>query len=196
MNKLKRYWSDFRVLIMVPLLLLSMSPLAFSQDQAQKVETPKQNEASEVQLEREVMHSLNMLPFYNVFDNLQFQIKNNNTVVLSGQVVLPVTKNDAAGAVRRIKGVKKVENHIEVLPVSPFDSRIRRREYWAIYGTPALQRYGLGVVPSIHIIVKNGDVTLMGMVADKSDKNLAGIVANRVPDVFHVTNDLRVERNG
>ncbi len=148
----------------------------------------------EAWLTKQVRHELVMLPWLSVFDNLQYQLEGNK-VVLSGQVVLPILKDDAANAVKHIEGVGTVENKIEVLPVSSFDNQIRWQELRAIYGFPMLQRYGQGAVPSIHIIVKNSNVTLEGVVSDQNDKNVAGIRANGVPNVFSVTNNLRVEKS-
>jgi hyperosmotically inducible protein len=142
-------------------------------------------------LAKEVRHQLVLLPFYSVFDNLQYQVNGTN-VTLSGQVHIPTLKTDAENAVKGIEGVGKVTNNIEVLPVSPMDEQIRRAEYRAIYGSPALEKYAFGPVPPIHIIVKSGHVTLEGVVDSEMDKNLAGIQANHVPGVFSVMNNLRV----
>src|SRR5581483_6730870 len=108
------------------------------------------------------------------------------------QTVTPTLKSDAEKAVKRIEGVEKVVNNIEVLPVSPADDRIRKAVYQAIYSRPGLDKYELRAVPSIHIIVKNGHVTLAGAVANQMDKILAGMAANGVSGVFSVTNDLQV----
>ena len=144
-------------------------------------------------LAQEVRHQLLMLPYYNVFDNLEFQVQ-GDTVSLKGQVTRPSLKSDAEDAVRRLEGVKKIINEIEVLPVSPDDDRIRIAEYRAIYSKEPLQmKYGVRSVPPIHIIVKNGNVTLEGVVDGQADKDLAGIAANGVPGVFSVKNNLRVE---
>lgn len=144
----------------------------------------------------QVRHRLVMLPFFGVFDNLEYQIQGVDTVVLSGQVTRPTLKSSAGNVVKDIEGVAKVVNNIEVLPLSPNDDRIRMGVFRAIYGQPGLDRYALGAVPPIHIIVKNGKVTLEGVVATQTDKNLAGIVANGVPLTFGVENNLRVERQG
>lgn len=143
-------------------------------------------------LEREVRHELVLLPFYTVFDNLEYQV-NGYTVTLSGEVVIPTLKSDAGNAVKHIEGVQKVINNIKVLPVSPNDDQIRRAEYRAIYGDPNLNRYALQAVGPIHIIVENGHVTLKGVVANEMDKNIAGLRANGVSGVFSVTNELRSE---
>jgi len=142
---------------------------------------------------KEVRHELVMLPYYNVFDNLAFKV-DGSTVTLMGQVTRPTLKSDAERVVKGIEGVEKVVNNIEVLPVSPNDERIRLAVYRAIYGQPGLQRYGLQAVPPIHIIVKNGNVTLEGIVANEADKNIANVQANGVPGVFSVKNNLRVEK--
>ena len=126
-----------------------------------------------------------------VLRDLEFQIEGTNTVVLLGQVTWPPVRSDAESAVKRVEGVAKVVNKIEVLPVSPFDDRIRMATFRAIYSRPALNRYILGAVPAIHIIVKNGNVTLTGVVASQSDMTLAEMAAKGVPGVFRVTNNLR-----
>ena len=142
---------------------------------------------------REVRHELVTLPNYNVFDNLAFRV-DGDSVTLLGQVTRPTLKSEAENVVRRIEGVEKVNNQIEVLPASPSDDQIRRAEYAAIYSHAGLQMYSVRSVPPIHIIVKNGNVTLEGVVANETDKNLANVTANGVSGVFSVTNNLRVER--
>jgi len=147
---------------------------------------------SEDSIRREVRHALITLPYYGVFDNLDYRV-NGSEVTLMGQVVNPVTPDDAANAVKQVPGVTKVINKIELLPVSPMDWGIRRAVYRAIYGDPALQRYAFQAVPSIHIIVKNGSVTLVGAVATQMDKEVAGVRANSVPGIFAVTNNLMLD---
>src|SRR5262249_2134712 len=111
-----------------------------------------------------------------------------------GQVTQPTLKSDAEKAVKKIEGVQTVANEIEVLPLSPNDDRLRRELYRAIYSKAPLERYQMGAVPPIHIIVKNGNVTLEGAVGNEGDKNIAGITANGVPGVFSVKNNLRVDK--
>jgi hyperosmotically inducible protein len=144
-------------------------------------------------LENKVRHELVTLPYLTVFDDLSFRV-DGSTVTLFGDVTKPVLKSDAENAVKDIEGVSRVVNNIEVLPVSPMDWQIRMAEYRAIYGYPALQRYGLGTMPSIRIIVKNGHVTLKGVVDSQMDKQLAYTRANGVPDVFSVDNELQVQQ--
>ena len=150
------------------------------------------SEKGRARIEREVRHQLVMLPYYSVFDNLEYKVE-GASVVLTGQVTRPALKSDAENAVKSIEGVERVENRIEVLPPSPGDDRIRRAVYRAVFGFPSLDRYAIQAVPPIHIIVKNGRVTLEGVVASEGDKNIAGVQANGVPGVFSVTNNLRVE---
>jgi hyperosmotically inducible protein len=142
-------------------------------------------------VEERVRHALATIPYYNVFDDLSFRV-DNGVVTLFGEVTQPVVKDDAGRSVKHIEGVTAVNNEIEVLPLSPFDNQIRRATYRAIYGYPALQRYAEGVVPAIHIIVKDGHVTLKGVVATQMDKQMAFMRANGVPNVFSVDNDLQV----
>jgi len=142
---------------------------------------------------KEVRHELVMLPYYGVFDNLSYQVAPDGTVTLLGQVARPTLKSDAENAVKRIEGVEKVVNNIEVLPTSMNDDRIRRAAYRAIYRNNALSEYQWRAVPPIHIIVNNGHITLEGVVARRMDKQIAGIQANSVPGAFSVTNNLVVE---
>lgn len=153
---------------------------------------PQQSARSRQRLEREVHHELVMLPYYGVFDNLAFKIEGYN-VTLMGEVTRPTLKTQAEAVVKKIEGVEKIDNQIEVLPLSPNDDRIRLAVYRAVYRQDSLSRYALRAVPPIHIIVKNGNVRLEGVVATEADKNLAGIQAKGVPGVFSVTNNLRVE---
>ena len=152
-----------------------------------------QGAPGETHIAQEVRHQLVTLPYYGVFDDLAFRV-DGSTVTLLGAVTQPVTKSDAERSVKHLEGVAQVVNNIEVLPLSPFDDQIRRAEFRAIYGDPALSdRYGYRALPSIHIIVKNGHVTLEGVVANQFDKTLINTKANGVPNVFSITNNLLVE---
>ena len=148
---------------------------------------------AEAAIAKEVRHELLMLPWYSLFDDLEFSVQ-GRTVTLSGYVTSEhaVTKSDAENVVKHIEGVEKVINNIEVLPPSPMDTRIREQVYATLSRTGSLSRYFWEAAPSIHIIAKNGRVTLVGYVSSEGDKNLAGITVNGVPDVFQVTNELRV----
>jgi hyperosmotically inducible periplasmic protein len=147
-------------------------------------------------LVKEVRHELLMLPYYGVFDWLQFEVRGDGNVVLRGEVTRPTLKSDAGNVVKKIEGVTNVVNRIEVLPLSPNDDRIRRAVYRTLFNNNSpLFRYGLGAVPSIHIIVKNGNVTLKGIVDSQNDANLANIRTNGVSGVFSVRNELTVGNN-
>ena len=152
---------------------------------------PKSPDSTSKTLEQKVVHEINMLPYYGVFDSISFRV-DGEKVTLFGKVWQPWLKRDAESAVKSIEGVAQVDDQIKVLPLSNFDDQIRRQEVRAIYGYPALSRYALGTHPPIHIIVENGHVTLEGAVANKMDKELAYVRANGVPGVFSVTNDLQV----
>jgi hyperosmotically inducible periplasmic protein len=143
-------------------------------------------------LTKEVQRALIMIPNYNLFDNFEFEISGVDTVTLYGQVTRPTLKSDAERVVRNIEGVGKLVNKIEVLPLSPTDDRIRNAAYRAIFSKPGLDLYAMRAVPPIHIIVKNGSITLVGVVASEMDKNLAGMAAKEVPGTFGVTNNLKV----
>jgi hyperosmotically inducible periplasmic protein len=142
-------------------------------------------------IQKEVLHELTMLPYITVFDNLAFKVEGDK-VILLGQVTKPVLKSDAEKAVKSVEGVEAIDDQIEVLPTSPNDDRLRRQLFRAIYGFSSLQRYDMGVIKPIRIIVKNGHVTLEGVVDRQADKDTAGVRANGVSGVFSVTNNLRV----
>lgn len=143
---------------------------------------------------KEVRHELLMLPYFGVFDNIAYKVDGYN-VTLLGQVSRPTLKSDAENVVKRIEGVEHVDNQIEVLPTSPSDDRLRLRLYRAIYGYGPLQKYALGVQKPIRIIVKNGNVTLEGVVDNEGDKNIANIRAHGVSGSFAVNNNLQVVKD-
>jgi hyperosmotically inducible protein len=175
------------VLLTAPIVALPDSTAARPQDEKKQRSEAKYRE----KLYKEVRHQLVMLPWYSVFDNLAYKV-DGDKVTLYGEVTRPVLKSDAEAAVKSLEGVASVVNNIEVLPLSPMDDQLRRAVYRAIYGDPGLSRYSIQAVPSIHIIVKNGNVTLEGVVDNETDKNLAGLRANGVPNVFSVKNNLVV----
>jgi len=182
--------------LLILMVALSFSVPAFSPpSRATGQPNDEKKQRSEAKYEekliKEVRHQLVLLPWYSVFDNLAFKVERDK-VTLFGQVTRPTLKSDAEAAVKSIEGVASVENNIEVLPLSPIDDQIRRAVYRAIYGEPALSRYSIQAVPSIHIIVKNGNVTLEGVADNESDKNLANLRASQVPNVFSVKNNLVV----
>ena len=145
-------------------------------------------------INNEVHHQLVLLPYYGVFDNLAYRVSPDGTVMLQGQVSRPTLKSDAENVVKKIEGVNRVDNQIEVLPTSPMDDRIRMATYHAIYGNDVLSQYALRAVPPIHIIVNNGHITLEGVVSREMDKQVADTQAKSVPGAFSVTNNLRVEQ--
>src|SRR5215831_4567746 len=146
-------------------------------------------------LSEEVRHQLVTLPYYSVFDWLQAQVKPDGTVTLMGQVIRPTLKDDAEKNVKRLEAATRVINNIEVLPLSQMDDQLRTATYRRIYNfeTP-LFRYATWASPPIHIIVKNGHVTLKGIVANQSDSQLAYIAARQVPGAFDVKNELQIEQ--
>ena len=145
---------------------------------------------------KEARHEILLLPYYGVFDTLGFKVDPGGTVTLTGSVTRPTLKSDAENVIKKIEGVEKVDNQINVLPPSPNDDRIRRDAFRAIYGYPALNKYAWESVQSIHIIVNNGALTLEGLVDSEGDRNIAEIQAKSVPGAFSVTNNLKVGSGG
>jgi hyperosmotically inducible periplasmic protein len=176
------------------LLILFASLLALvTLGTAQDAQRDQPSAKSQERIIKEVRHELLMLPYFGVFDYIAFKVDGSN-VTLLGQVVRPVLKSDAENAVKHIEGVERVDNQIEVLPPSSMDDGLRIRLFRAIYQYAALQKYELGVQKPIRIIVKNGRVTLEGVVDSEADKSLAGLRANGVSGIFSVTNNLQVSK--
>lgn len=174
-----------RTLVVIAMVLFLLSILSIPSSDAQ----------GDARLARQVRKELITLPYYGVFDWLEFEVNPDNTVVLRGQVVKPTTKSDAENRVKDVGGVRAVVNEIEVLPLSPTDDRLRIALYRAIYSFDSpLFRYAHQSIPPIHIIVKNGRATLKGIVGNKSDADLAYMRARAVPGLFDVKNELIVEQ--
>ena len=177
--------------------ILSISIWASPQQRRPKLTEASSRSNSNVEyLKREVRKQLVTLPYFSVFDWLEAEVMDDGTIYLRGETVKPTTASDAANRVKKIEGVEKVVNQIEVLPLSPNDDRIRRDVYRTLFGSNSpLFRYGRAVVPSIHIIVKDGKVVLKGVVANKTDNDIANIRANGVEGVFSVKNELKIEKS-
>lgn len=171
--------------------LLTICSTSFGQQTSARGQTLGSDRGSE-RLVKQIRHELITLPYYGVFDNLAFKLEGGR-VTLVGQVTRPTLKSAAEKEVKDIEGVESVDNQIEVLPLSPNDDRIRLAVYRAVYSQPALQRYALQAVPPIHILVKNGNVVLEGVVANESDKNIATLQARGVSGVFDVVNHLHTD---
>jgi hyperosmotically inducible protein len=188
-----------KLLIIVFALIMSLAPTAAGQQKPglRREREPRaaSTARSQALLAAEVRHRLVMLPYYDVFDWLEGEVRPDGTLVLRGQVVRPTLKSDAEASVRDIEGITRVQNEIEVLPLSPNDDQLRVALYRAIYKFDSpLFRYATRAVPPIHIIVRNGRATLKGVVATKADSDLAYAAARGVPGLFDVTNELRVEQ--
>jgi hyperosmotically inducible protein len=179
--------------LMAGALVVSSGAAAAKDNDKQHIDPYVTGPTDEARMVKEIRHQLVTLPYYSVFDDLAFNV-NGGTVTLLGQVTKPVLKEDAERSIKGVEGVTNVVNNIEVLPLSGIDDQLRRRVYQAIYGDPALStRYGFQTLPSIHIIVKNGNVRLEGVVLNEMDRTMAFMRANGVPGAFHVDNDLKTE---
>lgn len=192
--------------------------VSLARAQEQMSTSPTANQEKLLKIAEEVRKQIVTLPQYGVFDNIHFGVSPDGTVVLRGEASRPTLKSGAENVVKNIEGVQKVDNQIEVLPTSPNDDRIRAAVYVAIYSSPPLQKYtsnrrlrpgpsvaraagGITNDPplgfhAIHIIVKNGHVTLTGVVDNEADMAIAEVRASGVPDVFSVDNQLQVANEG
>jgi hyperosmotically inducible periplasmic protein len=179
--------------VFAQLLALAAPALLAQAIPAQK--PPKADEKRPPSLSREIHHQILVLPFYSVFDSIAFTL-DGSKVTLTGQVLRTTLKENAEAAVKSIEGVNVVINHIEVLPVSPTDDDLRRAAYRSLYEDSTLARYAVEALPPIHIIVKNGNVTLEGSVNSESDKTRAGVRAGDAANVISVKNNLLVQPKG
>lgn len=162
--------------------------------QSESAPRPEGEARSANRLARQVRNELVTLPYYDVFDWLEGEVRADGTVVLRGQVTRPTIKSDAEARVKDVEGVSQVVNEIEVLPLSPNDDRIRRALYIRIFNRNGpLYQYSFRAVPPIHIIVNRGRVTLKGVVATQLESTYAYTQANSQPGVFEVKNELIVE---
>src|SRR5579872_6608095 len=156
---------------------------------------PANGHPAEMKIATEVRHELLMLPYYSLFDDLEYSVQ-GRTVTLSGYVTSyhSLTKQSAEKAVRKIEGVQKVVNNVQVLPPAPFDEQLRRQADARLIRAGGLAQYFWPAAPSIHIIVLHQNVILKGYVDRESDKELAGITVRELTGGFGVTNDLQVVR--
>lgn len=139
-----------------------------------------------------IVHEIRLYPYYTIFDNIEASA-DGGRVKITGQVLQPWRKTDIEWIVSMVQGVKEIENNLEVLPLSPFDSALRQRIAMAIYGNPLFSRYAIQALPPIHIIVKNGNVTLVGFVHDEVEKATAFRAARFAATYFDLSNQLVVE---
>jgi hyperosmotically inducible protein len=154
---------------------------------------PPNGHPTEMKIAKEVRHELLMLPYYSLFDDLEYSVQ-GRTVTLSGSVtsIQSETRQDAERVVQKIEGVEKMINNITVDPPAPFDQQIREQVYRKLNNAGGLSQYFWQAAPSIHIIVRNSNVTLKGYVDSIGDKDLAGITVKEIPNVFNVKNELQV----
>ena len=171
-------------------LALGMAVLALSfiSVNAQSFSSAGSTRAIEDQVRKKILK----LPRYEVFDSIQYRV-NGDTVTLYGKVRNAVNKGDAGRSVKRIPGVTRVVNEIEVLPLGSFDESIRMRLYQSLSNTGGLSRYLWTTNPSVRLIVDRGNVALEGYVANRGDYNTMNIIARGVSGVFSVKNNLIVD---
>jgi hyperosmotically inducible periplasmic protein len=171
------------------IFLMSLSPVATASVPKQTTPSSSGNQAKSLQ--DKIQHSLLMLPYYGVFDEISYKIQ-GDTLTLMGEVNRPYLKDEAEQAVRKVDGVSNVVNNIEILPLSSMDDSLRLRTFRAIYSRPGFEKYGLQAIKPIRIIVKNGNITLMGVVGSEFDKIQAEMAARSVPFAFSVKNELAI----
>lgn len=180
-----------RITIFHFLSLILLVPSLLAQHPTRPKSAKSDAKPEEPQLVREIRHQLFVLPYYSVFDYITFTL-DADRVTLTGYVLRPTLRANAEAAVKSLEGVSSVKNLVEVLPKSPSDDDFRRAVYRSIFEDSTLQRYAALEVPVIHIILRNGEVTLEGAVLTEAEKNLATTRASSVAGVSGVKNNLAV----
>ncbi len=202
---MKRFVFVFSTAIFLAVAISSSAIVAGSFEPQKKKSGKSQTPSSQAErdarniayLVKEVRKELVTIPFFGVFDWLEGNVEADGTVYLRGQVTRPIIKSDAENRVEKIEGVTKVVNEIEELPLSGQDDRLRLAVYRTLFNfNSPLFRYGQQPIPSIHIIIKNGRLTLKGVVNSQADSNIANVRAGGVPGLFEVKNELKVENSG
>ncbi|MGB9432307.1 MAG: BON domain-containing protein [Candidatus Acidiferrum sp.] len=183
--------SRFGIWLVLLALVSSLAISTLSGQTAPAGKTQKSAEKPTSPLSHEIHHQILSLPFYSVFDSIEFTLEGKK-VILTGQVLRRTLKEHAEAAVKSIEGVDSVVNQIEILPTSPSDDDLRTAVYRALYEDSTLAHYAVQNVPPLHIIVSNGNVALAGSVDSLSDKNLAGSLTGKVTNVLSVRNNLVV----
>jgi len=182
----------YRILAAILAIRLTLAvPSLLAQHPSAAKPAKSEPKHEESQLSHEIRHQLLVLPYYSVFDYLTFTL-DADKVTISGYVLRPTLKTNAEAAVKSLEGVSSVKNLIEVLPKSSTDDDIRRAVYRAVFEDSTLQRYAVPEVPAIHIILRNGEVTLEGAVSTAAEKNLASARASSVPGISNVKNNISI----
>lgn len=174
-------------------LILSIAVLGFSFVNVHAQDAAADETVDTARLQKQVYKEILKMPYYGLFDSIGFEI-DGDTVILTGKVYNGINQKSAAKRIAKLDGVGNVVNNIEILPPSGFDDRIRVRTAREFANGGSLYRYIIGTNPSVRIIVDRGHLTLEGFVSNEGDARLANILAQGVPGVFSVTNNLIVTK--
>jgi hyperosmotically inducible protein len=153
--------------------------------------TADTTDRKDLQVFNDVARSVNRYAHFTIFDDVNANVK-DGVVTLTGRVTMPYKRDDIMKRVADIDGVREVRDHVEVLPVSQSDDRLRYQIARAIYSNPNFWNYAIGPNPSIHIIVEHGHVTLTGVVNNNIDRMLARSLVNQF-GVMSVKNELKTD---
>jgi hyperosmotically inducible protein len=164
---------------LVTLFALAISVSAFAEQR------------KDLEVVRDISDQVNRYTQFTIFDNVEADVSSGR-VVLKGAVTMPYKKDDIERRVRAVDGVTAIENRIEILPVSRVDDELRYRVARAIYGNSAFWNYAAMANPPIHIVVKGGHVTLVGVVNNNVERMLARSLATGFGE-FEVRNALKTD---
>jgi len=142
-------------------------------------------------LVREIERAITRYAFFTVFDDVSVDIDAEGVVVISGNVTALNKRTAIAKRVAAVDGVLGVRNDLDVLPVSRRDTELRYQIARAIYGSSMFWHYAARQNPPIHMLVKDGQVTLTGIVDNDTERAMAGVLASQFSAVS-LTNNLRL----
>jgi hyperosmotically inducible protein len=132
--------------------------------------------------------------FYSIFDDATVAV-DEGVVTLTGRVTMPHKAGAFVDLASRVKGVQRVNNLVQALPVSSFDDELRFKIAGQIYGDPLFWNLAIQVDPPLHIVVEHGRVTLTGAVPSEVEWRKAEMIALSTFGVFSVENELRLDED-
>jgi osmotically-inducible protein OsmY len=140
---------------------------------------------NDAQLEAEVYKALDKKEFQNVSASVQ-----DGSVTLAGTVPVYADKEEADNRIHHVKGVKGVDNGIQVNGPAVDDTALRDKLAKAL----SYDRVGYGTTAfnSITIGVQNGVVTLGGTVYGPPDKDSAISLVGHTAGVKDIVDNLEV----
>jgi hyperosmotically inducible periplasmic protein len=174
----------------VSLLVLAAAPVQAA-SYAQASEPSQEAERKDLQVFNDIADQVNRYTQLTIFDSISAEVIEGK-VQLTGWVTMPYKRDDIEKRVRKVGGIRSVENKIGVLPVSQFDDDLRFRIARAIYSHSSFWNYAAMANPPIRVVVNRGHVTLEGVVNSNVERMLARSLASGF-GAFEVKNQLKTD---